>query len=105
MTISWLDRSSGMIFEIIISAVRSPGLGRIPPAGGAAAVAPFTADPSLATWKISPNFCAMSRAEVFFTPTIHTRSPLPGWSICFRIAIMRVMFEARSVTISAPCGA
>jgi hypothetical protein len=54
---------------------------------------------------MSPSFWAMSAADVFLTEMIQTRSPVPGWSICFRIAIMRFTFDDRSVTISAPWGA
>ena len=76
MTMSWFERSSGMIFEIIISVVRSPSFGFAPPAGGGGA-APFVL-PSCATWKISPSFCAISVAAVFLTPMIQTFSPAPG---------------------------
>ena len=79
MTISWFDRSSGMIFEIIISVVRSPGLGRaalLPAAARPRSRRPCR--PACATWKISPSFCAISLAAVFLMPMIQTFSPLPG---------------------------
>ncbi len=79
MTISWLERSSGMIFEMIISVVRSPTLGGAGPAlPPAAAPPPRLFFRPAATWKISASFCAISDAAVFCRLMIHTFSPAPG---------------------------
>ncbi len=81
MTISWFERSSGMIFDTIISDVRSPHLGRLLAAGRSgrrrrSAARPLP--PSCATWKISPSFCAISVAAVFLISTIQIFSPVPA---------------------------
>ena len=76
ITISWFERSSGMIFEMIISVVRSPIFGFAPRAAAAPRPPPFFA--ACCTWKISPSFCAISVAPVCLRLMIQTFSFAPG---------------------------
>jgi hypothetical protein len=78
MTMSWFERSSGMIFEIVSSVLRSAPLFLLA-APGAGAGAPVFLLPTCWTWKMSASFVAISLAAVLCSVTIQTFSPdAPG---------------------------
>ena len=77
MTISWFERSSGMIFEMIISAVRSPIFGFAPPRAGGGAPPPFFSD-LLHLEDLAQLLRHLRRGRCCVRLMIQTFSPAPG---------------------------